>query len=296
MCLALGLGVISAGRASAIIINGTPQQAAANAAAWGGIGTITNGFDPGTGALLDGTHVLTAAHLVYNIATTDIHFTIGGVQYDAQQVFIPSSYNGGTQGDIAVIQLKQTLTGVQTWGYDTGSLSESGKNVTIVGYGIGGSGSGGADGTSEPFGTLRAADNVIDLVTGATASGTLVDGTPDHHSFSVPANMIAYDFDQTGSGSGTLGGASLGVTEGTIAIGDSGSPMFQFDPVSGRYIITGVAVDSSDATDRFGEVGWGTRVSAYSAFVAASVPEPTAAAGIAAAAGAAMMLRRRRRA
>lgn len=272
-CAATGLAGF-APQAKAIIINGTPAQA--QTSSWDGIGTVTQGFDPGTGTLVDSLHVLTAAHLVNGFTASAVHFTVNGTQYNVSSIAIAPGYtDAGTQSDIAVLTLASPATGVATWGYNTGSFSESGKGVTTVGFGVSGTGAGGADGTTYPFGTKRAMDNTIDLATGATQSSQLTDNTPSHNVFNVPANMIAYDFDQTGNGNGPLGGASLGLTEGTIAIGDSGAPMFQFDSVSGKYIITGIAVDSSDLNDRFGEVGWGTRVSSYASFLATAVPEPT---------------------
>ncbi len=294
--MSLACAAAGARPATAIIINGTGDGAGQGTTnSWDGVGIVSNVNPTATGVLVDSTHVLLAAHEVFGVALANLHFTVGGVTYDPQSVAIHPSYTGTEQFDIAVMKLKTAATGVPTWAYNTGTLNEATAGaVTLVGYGVGGNGVNGADPAQPgafPFGTRRAATNLIDLIT--TAPNTLVTDAYGQ-SANLPPGLLAYDFDnnttQTG---GPLGGGAIGANEGTITSGDSGGPMFQFDTARGQYVITGISIDSTDATDRFGEIAWGTRVSTYAPFLATAIPEPTSLA-LAALASAALLRRRRR--
>ena len=286
-----------AGNASAIII-ATGAPGAGTTTQWDGVGEVLNGFDPGTGTMLDNSHILTAAHLVFDntsqttLLASSINFNLSGTNYPISNVKVHSSYTGGGQYDIAVLTLATPLNGHTTYGYNTGSLNElTVKSATIVGYGKGGDGTTGFNGTLFPYGTKREATNNIDLVT--TLTGTTVTDKYGQTG-NLPPGVIAWDFSTFSPTSPSpLGGTVSGANEGDIVFGDSGAPVFQFDSTASKYIITGVAVDGTDFASRFGQVSWATRTSTYSSFISTSVPEPTSLALIAIA-SLGMMGRRRK--
>src|SRR5436305_470751 len=100
LCALIGAAAACAPRASAIIINGTPAQAATNASTWDGIGTVNpQGGTTATGVLIDSTHVMTAAHDIWNDITHSafspslVSFTVNGTTYQASQISVPAAFN-----------------------------------------------------------------------------------------------------------------------------------------------------------------------------------------------------------
>lgn len=287
------------------MIIGTGAPGSGSTSLWTGVGTITNGFDPGVATLIDTTHVLTVAHLVYDtstsqpFATSQVAFHLNGADYAASKIVVNPSYTGAgptltaDRYDIAVVTLASPVIGGTTYAYNrAGGLVETAAGTAhLVGYGVGGDGVNGSNATTFPFGTKREAINAIDAVTNAPMLVTDGMGNSD----TLPAGLLVWDFDNPTAGtSGPLGGPALGPTEGDGAGGDSGAPIFQFDTASNQFIITGLLTDGTDPNTHFGEIGWGTQVAAYSDFVASAVPEPTALAPLLL--GAAALLSRRRRA
>ena len=311
-CLALGQA------ASAIVTNGTPDSAVTTQ--WSGVGIISNGLGSASGVLIDSTHILAAAHEVVNPAThlafpanqITFQLSFGGTAFTASSIAVAPGYVGGNPttvgstidyrtsdvADLAVITLSSPITNASTWGYNTVSIADEtvAGNATFVGFGYGGTGAGGENSSLYPFGIKRQANNSIDLVT-TTLTGTNVTNTANSTTIKLPPGVIAWDFDSssgTPPSNGTpFGGPAVGPTEGDIANGDSGAPIFQFDPASGKYLVVGIGLDGTNNTS-FGEISWGTRTAAYANFINSSVPEPTSMAA-AVLGGMTLLARRRRR-
>jgi secreted trypsin-like serine protease len=255
--------------------------------AFDGVGLLepnnTQVYSPASGTLIDSLHVLTAAHAVYDdsthsaISPSIMTFELGSSDYQVSSIAIDPNFTGTTdEYDIAVLTLSAPATGHTTYAYNTPGLipNEVGQQTTLVGYGEGGVGTTGTNASQFPIGTKRSAINEIDQSTDSNpnvpTAGTL------------PAGLLAFDFDNSTAGTnGPLGGPGLGVNEGDTTDGDSGGPMFEFDAALGQYVIVGVTTDGVDPESRFGDVGWGTRVSDYDAFIGSVVPEPVTLAPIA---------------
>lgn len=265
--------------AYAIVVNGPAGSGATTN--WDGVGALIpqqSGFAPVTATLIDSSHLLTSAHAVYNVANQApvadnvFDFQIGGVNYAISNIVVPTGYdsNNPSAKDIAVVTLTTPVTGHATWGYNTGSVNEMSEPGVLVGYGIGGDGNSGTNANTFPFGTKRQGANTIDVNTDNTNYNP---GTGQ-----LPQGLLVFDFDNATTGSnGPLGGAAItynGIPEGDTTDGDSGGPMFQLDPNTSQFIITGITSDGVDPNSKFGDVGWETRVSDYSAFIASAVPEP----------------------
>lgn len=275
--LAAAACLVAAGSSRAVIINGPAGSGATTA--WDGVAFLdstSQNIASVTATLVDPTHLVTAAHAVVNPNTGQAlpggSFTvqIGSNTYSIASIVAEPNYHPGSdQYDIAVITLTAPATGHTTYAWNTGSIVETSEPTTLVGFGVGGDGTNGANASLYPVGTKRAGVNAIDVNTDTTSY------TPPGHA-TLPAGLLVYDFDNASAGtSGPLGGAAIASNEGDTSDGDSGGPMFQLDPISGQYLLTGITVDGTDALSRFGDVSWGTRVADYAGFLAASVPEPT---------------------
>ena len=265
-----------------IITNGTPNSSVSS---FDGVGLLepnnTNIYSPATGVLIDSLHVLTAAHAVYDsqtntaISPSVMTFELGSSSYTVSSISIDPNFNGGDQYDIAVLTLSKSTpaTGHTTYAFNTPSLisNEVGQQTTIVGFGMGGTGTGGEDPTNYPIGTQRAGINEIDQ---NTDSNRVVPNVNGSGNVTLAPGLLAYDFDQVGNGNGPLGGPALGTAEADTTDGDSGGPMFEFDAALGQYVIVGITTTGEDNNPMFGDISWGTRVSDYDAFINSVVPEP----------------------
>jgi secreted trypsin-like serine protease len=248
---------------------------------WAGVGMLgTASSFSATGTLIGPHSVLTAAHVVEGLSGTQVRFQINGVTYTSTAVAINPGYNGGDDSDLAVITLSQDVLGVPYYQYNTGSLNELTAGPGIkVGFGVGGSGTTGAQPALYPYGTKRAGSNTIDMVTTSTTHVT--DGLGNQ--LIVPAGMLLYDFDNHLTGTnGPLGGPAAGASEIDTAAGDSGGPMFQFSSALNAYVITGITIGGSDDFSRYGDIANDLRVASYAPWIAAQVPEPTAIGALAA--------------
>jgi V8-like Glu-specific endopeptidase len=279
---ALAAAALAAIPSRAIITNGSPNSSDSS---WDGVGLLepnnTQVYSPATGVLIDSLHVLTAAHAVYDsqtggaISPSIMTFELGSSSYDISSISIDPNFTGGDQYDIAVLTLSKSTpaTGHTTYAYNTPSLisNETGNTATLVGYGFGGTGSGGQDPTHYPIGTQRAGINAIDQNTDSnrTVPNVVGGGTEQ-----LAPGLLVFDFDQVGAGNGPLGGPALGTSEADTTDGDSGGPMFEYDSALGKYVVVGISTNGEDANPEYGDIGWGTRVSDYDSFIASEVPEP----------------------
>jgi hypothetical protein len=287
--------LVAAASSRAIIINGPAGGGVTTD--WDGVAFLDsvnpNNIASVTATLVDPTHLVTAAHAVVgsnNQPLPGSSFTVklGSDSYSIASIVAEPNYRvGSDQYDIAVITLTSPATGHTTYGWNTGSIVETSEPTTLVGYGIGGDGTNGANASLYPVGTKRAGVNAIDVNTDTTTY------TPPGKTSNLPAGLLVYDFDNYSAGTnGPLGGPAIASNEGDTSDGDSGGPMFQLDPITGQYLLTGVTVDGIDALSRFGDVSWGTRVADYAGFLSSNVPEPTSIAPLLL--GASLVWRRQR--
>ncbi len=241
----------------------------------------------GSGALLlDGRHILTAAHVVYDdiagapvtSATVSFDLPTGRVQIVATQITINPGYDplGIGVNDIAIITLPQIApAGVQR--YDIyRSQDELGKIVDIYGYGATGQG---LTGDIGPAGTKHTGENTLELL-GDVLNGMALTafGFPFTDVINIPAgSMLLFDFDDgtaTHDAFGQLFATSnlgLGAKEAAQAHGDSGGPVFINGMIAGIVDIgldpTVTDVDGIPSDSSFGSILGDVRVSYYASWI-----------------------------
>ena len=243
----------------------------------------------GTGALLyDGRAVLTAAHLFANSTdgsavgsadSTRVYFeTAAGSQtLSASRVTVLSSYDAvQSNDDLALVWLASSapLKANRYSLYRSGD--ELGQSLTMVGYGLPGTGDTGTQ--ALPGGNplrLKASNQFdADAATLKSALGSLMAWTP------TAGTQLVADFDNGSASQDALGrlinrpGTGLGQNEGLIAPGDSGGPAFLNGQIAGVASYTAslskgsVHPDIDSASNRsFGELGFWQRVSHYQQWV-----------------------------
>lgn len=236
-------------------------------ARWAGVGSISVGGGTFTGALIDRTHVLTAAHVVGGAKPDSITFNLnfGGdltQRIAVAAVFTHPLYQGFGHGnpgdDLAVLQLAQSAPlGVPTYGLYRDELPQ-GARLTLVGYGASGNGDKGVSMPAQPH-VKRTGQNSADRY----ASG---DGLPGQ------AHAFYYDFDGPDASSNAMGGHTLGnPLETTVASGDSGGPAFVRGPRN-TWLIAGINTFDIRANDKqprgtFGTGGGGVLVAPQVAWI-----------------------------
>lgn len=250
------------------------------ASPFSGVGSIFGG----TGALLDSTHVLTAAHL-FNSGTAPgaVTFNLdsgnGTVSFTASRIDIDPEFRGvgpDDIGDLAIVTLSAPVPATfRTYGLYTGALT-AGTTLTLVGLGDSGNGVSGYDNSPR---VRRVGKN--------NADGFLLPGGQSYDTtYASGDKTYLFDFDSPQGSPNTapnvFGGGSLGNdVETTLGNGDSGSPAFVF--VNGQYQIAAVSnflirygTDANPGPNFpfFGSGGGGAIVSAYTGFLGAFVPIP----------------------
>lgn len=211
------------------IVNGQPTSA------YPAVGIVNDGC---TGTLIGSNVVLTAAHCMEGfsggyIGNREGTFDVGGQTYGSSQVYIhpqadldDNSFGTDEANDIAIMVLAQHVPGITPMEIFRG-VPLVGDILTLVGYGGGGSGSGGHNGD---FGELREGTTPIDQVT---------------------STLIHWTFDNNG--------------ESNTAPGDSGGPAFL--TVNGQMHIAGVTSGGDQYDAGIGDHSFDTRVDAYADWI-----------------------------
>ncbi|MDD2310859.1 MAG: Calx-beta domain-containing protein [Desulfuromonadaceae bacterium] len=246
---------------------------------------ISAGGYYGTGVLLyDGRAILTAAHLVETTpgviaASAVVHFETleGTASFTADDISVIPSYDPiNDNNDLALIWLP-VRAAVKADRYELyRPADEIGQTMSLVGYGIPGSGS---TGTYEQYAgvPLRIkAENTADTDVGVLKSrlGGVMGWQP------ASGTQLVADFDNGSSAQDALGlliqktDPGLGATEGMIAPGDSGGPAFIDGRVAGiasytASLSTAAAHPDTDnvSNSSFGELGFWQRVSGYQQWI-----------------------------
>ena len=123
------------------------------------VGKLSSGGAGCTATLIGKRTVLTAGHCVKYSTTT---FTLGGQKYYASQVQRHPSYGGGNYNDVALVILKQDVTGVSPSPIAI-AAPQNGQAITLVGFGKTGE-------KNYDFGTKRMTTNTIGKVRSSTFS------------------------------------------------------------------------------------------------------------------------------
>ncbi len=226
-CFALG-GRLHAGDVQAQIINGTPTDgfASVGVVAYGD-NIAAQGFCSGT--LIGPDKVLTAAHCTYGENPDQLYFIVGGEAYPVSGIFVHPDFSLQTLNyDVSVLVLAEEVIGVTPSAIAT-QVPAVGTELTLVGYGFGGTGETGEQpGT---FGTKRVGYVKIDYVLDM---------------------FLAWDF-------------LPGDDESNTARGDSGGPAFV--EVDGELRIAGITSYGYNPTAAWPDKSFDTRIDRFADWI-----------------------------
>jgi len=219
-------GLAGAQDVSVRIINGEPTD---DYESVGIVGSITwGGF--GTGTLIGSRYVLTAAHCG-ELMEADGTFELDGDIYLVSAVYVHPDYNATSlANDIAVVELDEDVEDVEPSSIYR-ETPYAGQELILVGYGAGGDGDSGQDGT---FGVKMVGTTEIDWVTDT---------------------LIVWTFDSP--------------NESDTAYGDSGGP--NFVEVDGELFLAGVTSGGTEPDSIYGDEAFSTRVDAFADWIDAIV-------------------------
>lgn len=244
-----------------------------------GVVRIAAGGYVGTGILLyDGQAVLTAAHLVKGQTSASVLFeTAAGSQTIAStRLLAHSGYDSSSNNDLAIVWLSRPAPLAADRYQLYRDTDEIGKTMTLVGYGVPGTGSSGtiSNPGSDPL-RLKASNRAdADIGSVKDALGAQMGWQP------LYGTQLVADFDDGSSSRDALGRLAylpdlgLYLDEGFISPGDSGGPAFIDGLVAGvaSYKATlsrGATQPDADnvSNSSFGEIAAWQRVSAFQQWI-----------------------------
>ena len=182
-----------------------------------------------TGTLISPTHVLTAAHCTEGVGNTQGRFEVNGQTYNTNRIhnhpdYDPNNFSRGD--DLAIMELDRPVEGVTPMQIFR-QTPQVGTMLTLVGFGEGGTSTGGFDAND----------------TGKQVGQTELEV--------VTAEHISWNFDKH--------------SESNTAPGDSGGPAFI--TVNGENLIAGVTSGGDGDAHSLGDFSFDTRIDVHAAWI-----------------------------
>jgi hypothetical protein len=251
---------------------------------WAGVGAVAIGGNALSGTLIARDLVLTAAHVVGGAAPAALEFVVNFGRDESQRIraaeifvhpeygTVPAGPNEPVEHDLAIIRLSEPVeAGVPIYPMLAAPLAP-GQTIVFVGYGASGNGVDGPSINPHPH-IKRVGSNRIDRFFMSRANADRRIG------FLFDFDGPTYDTNVIGPN--VLPHASLGNrAESTFSGGDSGGPSFVRD-LRGRWVLAGVntfvGAMKGRTASKFGSVGGGILVSAYTPWIDSIIKKVRAA-------------------